>query len=53
MLVDSPDTDYYSPANREQALMLSDLLMQADTLIPFGREAPDFALMGRVGTCCW
>ncbi len=50
MLVDSPDPAYYAPANREQALMLSDLLVNADTLIPFGKEGPDFALMGRVGT---
>ncbi len=49
MLVDAPERDYYSPVNREAALILSDLLMQADTLIPFGREAADFALMGRVG----
>ncbi len=47
--VDSPDRDYYSPANREQTLVLDDLLINADTLIPFGKEAPDFALMGRVG----
>jgi len=49
MLVDSPDPAYYSPANRDVALMLSDLLINADTLIAFGKEAPDFALMGRVG----
>jgi FtsP/CotA-like multicopper oxidase with cupredoxin domain len=49
MVVDAPDSDYYSPANREEMLMLGDLLMQADTLIPYGAEAPDFALMGRVG----
>ncbi len=49
LLVDAADSGYYSPANREQVLMLSDLLMQADTLIPYGREEPDFALMGRVG----
>jgi FtsP/CotA-like multicopper oxidase with cupredoxin domain len=49
LLVDAPERDWYSPANREQVLMLSDLLMQADTLIPYGGEAPDFALMGRVG----
>jgi len=49
MLVDSPDADYYSPANSEHALMLDDLLINGDTLIPFGREAPDYALMGRVG----
>jgi suppressor of ftsI len=49
MLVDAPEADYYSPANQEQALVLSDLQIQRDTLIPFGREAPDFAQMGRVG----
>ena len=49
MLVDAPGGDYYSPANQEQVLMLSDLLLQADTLIPFGKEQVDFALMGRVG----
>ena len=43
------DAGYYSPVNREQTLILSDLLINADTLIPFGKEAPDFALMGRVG----
>jgi FtsP/CotA-like multicopper oxidase with cupredoxin domain len=49
MLVDSPERDYYSPVNREEVLLFDDLLINADTLIPFGREAPDFALMGRVG----
>lgn len=49
MLVDSPDRSYYSPVNQEQALMFDDLLVNADSLIPFGKEAPDFALMGRVG----
>jgi FtsP/CotA-like multicopper oxidase with cupredoxin domain len=49
MLVDAPERDYYSPANREEALILSDLLINADTLIPFGKEGPDFALMGRLG----
>jgi suppressor of ftsI len=49
MLVDSPDPAYYSPANRDVALVLTDLMINADTLIPFGKEAPDFALMGRVG----
>jgi FtsP/CotA-like multicopper oxidase with cupredoxin domain len=49
MLVDSPEPDYYGPVNQEQVLILDDLLMNADTLIPFGEDAPDFALMGRVG----
>jgi FtsP/CotA-like multicopper oxidase with cupredoxin domain len=49
MIVDSPDKDYYAPANQEQVLMLDDLLINADTLIPFGGAGPDFTLMGRVG----
>ncbi|MBX6331784.1 MAG: multicopper oxidase family protein [Gemmatimonadaceae bacterium] len=49
LLVDAPDPEYYSPANREQVLILDDLLVNADTLVSFGKEGPDFALMGRVG----
>ena len=49
MLVDSPDRNYYSPVNQEHALMLDDILINADSLIPFGKEGPDFVLMGRVG----
>jgi FtsP/CotA-like multicopper oxidase with cupredoxin domain len=49
MLVDSPVRDYYSPVNREEMLVLDDLLVNGDTLIPFGKEAPTYALMGRVG----
>ena len=50
MIVESPDPRYYSPVNSEEVLTLGDLLMNADTLIPFGATGPDFALMGRVGT---
>jgi suppressor of ftsI len=49
MLVDAPERDYYSPVNREESLILSDLLIHRDELVPFGKESPDFALMGRVG----
>jgi FtsP/CotA-like multicopper oxidase with cupredoxin domain len=49
MLVDASERGYYSPVNRELALILSDLMVQGDSLIPFGLEGPDFALMGRVG----
>lgn len=49
MLVDAPERDYYSPVNRELSLIVSDLLVHNDTLIPFGQEGPDFALMGRLG----
>jgi FtsP/CotA-like multicopper oxidase with cupredoxin domain len=49
MRVDSPEGDYYSPVNREQTMLLDDILINGDTLIPFGKEAPNYALMGRVG----
>jgi suppressor of ftsI len=37
------------PARREAFLILSDLLMDGDSVVPYGREAPNFALMGRFG----
>ena len=49
MLVDAPERDYYSPVNREDALILSDLMVHEGSLVPYGQEGPDFALMGRVG----
>jgi FtsP/CotA-like multicopper oxidase with cupredoxin domain len=36
-------------ANREQILMLQDLLVGDPGLMPFGRESPTHALMGRFG----
>ncbi len=38
------------PANREQILMLQDLLVGDAGLIPWGRESPTHALMGRFGS---
>ncbi|MEO6444110.1 MAG: multicopper oxidase family protein [Gemmatimonadaceae bacterium] len=49
MIVDSPEPNYYSPVNREQSLVFNDLMIHEGALVPFGKEAPDFALMGRVG----
>jgi len=49
ILVEPSDSGYYAPVNQERVLVLSDLLINGDTLVPFGKEAPDFALMGRVG----
>lgn len=37
------------PANREQILMVQDLLVGDGELIPFGEESPTHALMGRFG----
>ena len=48
--VRSPRADYFSPAHREEVLMLDDLLIDdASGLVPFGAESPTHALMGRFG----
>ena len=49
LLVDSPDPDYHGPANREEVLMLDDLLLGEDGVVPFGENASNYALMGRFG----
>jgi FtsP/CotA-like multicopper oxidase with cupredoxin domain len=49
LLVTSPDADYYGPANREEVLVLDDILMDDQGLIPYGDVAPTHALMGRFG----
>lgn len=49
ILVRSSRADYYSPVNREQVLMLGDLLLGPDGLAPHGADTPTHALMGRFG----
>ncbi|HLE57360.1 MAG TPA: multicopper oxidase family protein [Rhodothermia bacterium] len=49
MLVDAIEADYYSPANREEVLVLDDILIDALGPIPYGKEAPTHTLMGRFG----
>ena len=49
MLVRSPRPDYFSPAHREEVLMLDDILLNDDGLVPFGADAATHALMGRFG----
>ena len=49
LLVDSPRPEYYSPVNQEQVLMLDDLLLGEDGLVPFGETSANYALMGRFG----
>lgn len=39
----------FGPANREQVLMLDDLLVGDAGMVPLGRETPTHALMGRFG----
>ena len=47
--VEAADPRYFGPANREQVLMLDDLLLDEAGLAPFGRQRATHALMGRFG----
>ena len=50
LFVRSPRRDYFGPANREETLILDDLLVADDgQLIPFGKDQPTHAFMGRFG----
>ena len=49
LLIRSPRADYYGPVNREEVLILDDLLLTESGLVPFGAEAATHALMGRFG----
>ena len=49
MLVNHPDADYYGPVNREEVLILDDILIDQHGLIPWGDTAPTHTLMGRFG----
>ncbi len=49
LLVGAPEPEYYSPVNREEALILDDLLMDDLGPIPYGQQAATHALMGRFG----
>lgn len=49
MLVDPLEEGYYNAVDREEVLMLDDLLLGEDGLVPFGRESANYMLMGRFG----
>ena len=49
LLVRSDDPGYYGTADEEAVLMLDDLLVGKEGLVPFGRERATHALMGRFG----
>lgn len=49
LLVRSRDPGFFAPANREEILMLDDLLIGEAGPTEYGREAPTHALMGRLG----
>jgi FtsP/CotA-like multicopper oxidase with cupredoxin domain len=49
LIVDSPDPAYYGPANDEQVLMLDDILMDDEGLLPYGKDVGNYSIMGRFG----
>ncbi|WP_420632471.1 multicopper oxidase domain-containing protein [Candidatus Palauibacter sp.] len=49
LLVDPAAADYYGPANREEVLILDDILLDEDGLVDFGEESANYMLMGRFG----
>jgi suppressor of ftsI len=49
ILVRSPDPGYYQAADHEIVMMLDDLLVGEEGLVPFGQERATHAFMGRFG----
>ncbi len=49
LMVEAPEPDHYAPVNREEVLMLDDLLLDEGGMVPHGLEAANFGLMGRFG----
>ena len=49
LIVDSPEPNYFNPVNDEQVLMLDDLLMDQEGLLPYGKDVGNYAIMGRFG----
>ncbi len=49
IVVRSPREDYFNAVNREEFLMLDDLLLDEDGIVPYGEQSANFMLMGRFG----
>lgn len=49
MLVKPHPEPYDDPVHREEVVTLDDLLVEGEDLVPFGREAANFSIMGRFG----
>ncbi|MDX1494601.1 MAG: multicopper oxidase domain-containing protein, partial [Longimicrobiales bacterium] len=49
MLIEPRAEDYYNEVNHEEILMLDDLLLGPEELVPFGDESANYMLMGRFG----
>lgn len=49
MLIEPRAEDYYNEVDHEEVVMLDDLLLGPDDLVPFGDESANYMLMGRFG----
>jgi suppressor of ftsI len=49
ILVVPEDEGYFNEVNREEVLVLDDILVKNDKIVPFGEEYANHALMGRYG----
>ncbi len=49
MLVRPDREPYEDPVHREEVVTLDDILIDGEDLVPFGREAANFSIMGRFG----
>lgn len=48
-LVEADDEQYWSPVDREEVLLLDDLLLDSEGIVDFASDSTDHALMGRFG----
>ncbi len=49
ILVRSDDPDYFSEVHREEFLMLDDVLLDDNGVVPYGKESSNYMMMGRFG----
>ncbi len=49
LLVTAPEVDYLGPVNREEVLILDDILVDESGLLPWGDDESNHVLMGRFG----
>lgn len=49
MRVAPSDSGYFNPVHREEALMLDDLLLEGDSVVPYGDASANYMFMGRFG----
>jgi FtsP/CotA-like multicopper oxidase with cupredoxin domain len=49
MLIEPISDDYYNVVDHEEVVMLDDLLLGDEDIVPFGAESANYMLMGRFG----